>query len=64
MIYSRYVLIDVGTGALLGHYQHIDDAIEEAKELSYLNRYGSYEVYGVDKDNFYDDDTLVFSTDD
>lgn len=64
MRYKSYVVINAGTGELLGHYDNIDDAIEYAKELAYFNRYGSYEVYGVDKDNYYDDDTFVFSTDD
>lgn len=64
MRYKSYVVINAGTGELLGNYQNIDDAIEDAKELAEINRFSSYEVYGVDKDNYYDDDTFVFSTDD
>lgn len=62
-IYQSYVIID-GSGTNLGNYTDFEDAKQDAIELAESNRFGTYEIYGLDEDNFYDDDTLVFTTDD
>lgn len=62
-LYSSYVIID-GTGADLGSYEDFEDAKHDAIEYALENKYGTYEIFGCDKDGYYDyDESLVYSTD-
>jgi hypothetical protein len=64
--YKSFVVLD-GTEANLGNFDSYDDAVEYANELAYNNKYGTYNVYGCDKNGYSTDDednTLVYSTDD
>ena len=66
--YNGYVIVD-GTRAVLGQYDNYDEAVEDANEMARQNKYGTYEVYGCDKDGYAleedypEDNTLVYSTD-
>ena len=66
--YNGYVIVD-GTRAVLGQYDKYEEAVEDAKEMARRNKYGTYEVYGCDKDGYAlvedypEDNTLVYSTD-
>lgn len=66
--YNAYVIVD-GTRAVLGQYNNYDEAVEDANELARNNKYGTYEVYGCDNDEYVleedypEDNTLVYSTD-
>ena len=66
--YDGYVIVD-GTRAVLGQYDNYEEAVEDAKEMARQNKYGTYEVYGCDKDGYAleedypEDNTLVYSTD-
>ena len=69
--YDAYVLVDNSDGAVIGNYTVypgdfwktiLNDAIEDAQYEASNNKYGSYSVYGCDN-NEYDDNTLIFSTD-
>jgi hypothetical protein len=55
---------------VLGNYDNYEEAVEDARNLAQRNKYGTYEVYGVDSDGTYalevdypEDNTLVYSTD-
>jgi hypothetical protein len=69
--YIAYVVIDNSDGALLSNYDKdsLEDAIEEVKELAKNNKYGTYFVCGVDKNNSYscdiedENNTIVFNSD-
>lgn len=66
--YNGYVIVD-GTRAVLGQYDDYEEAVEDARDLARQNKYGTYEVYGCDKDGYAleedypEDNTLVYSTD-
>ena len=66
--YNGYVIVD-GTRAVLGQYDNYEEAVADAKEMARQNKYGTYEVYGCDKDgyaleeDYLEDNTLVYSTD-
>lgn len=67
--YQSYVIVD-GTKAVLGNYDNYEEAVEDARQLAQRNKYGTFEVYGVDNDGTYaleedypEDNTLVYSTD-
>ena len=66
--YDGYVIVD-GTRAVLGNYDNYYEAVEDANNLAANNKYGTYEVYGCDKDGYAleedypEDNTLVYSTD-
>lgn len=69
--YDSYVLVSDGDGSVIYNYnvwpgdfwkEVLDEAIEDANELASKNKYGSYSVYGCEN-NVYDDNTLVYSTD-
>lgn len=67
--YVSFVIVD-STRAVLGHYDNFNEAVEDARQLAQQNKYGTYEVYGVDNDGTYaleeeypEDNTLVYSTD-
>ena len=69
--YISYVVINNSDGALLSNYDKdsLEDAIEEVKELSKNNKYGTYYVCGVDKDDTYscdiedENNTIVYNSD-
>lgn len=66
--YEGFVIVD-GTRAVLGHYDNYEEAVEDAKQLAKFNKYGTYEVYGCYKneyalkEDYPEDNTLVYSTD-
>lgn len=66
--YNGFVVVD-GTRAVLGQYDNYEEAVEDAKKMAMQNKYGTYEVYGCDKDGYAleedypEDNTLVYSTD-
>jgi hypothetical protein len=66
--YNGYVIVD-GTRAVVGNYDNYDEAVEDANAMARQNKYGTYEVYGCDKDGYAleedypEDNTLVYSTD-
>ena len=67
--YQSYVIVD-GTRAVVGHSESYEEAVEDARQLAQRNKYGTFEVYGVDNDGTYaleeeypEDNTLVYSTD-
>ena len=67
--YKSFVIVD-GTRAVVGHADNYNEAVEDAKQMAQQNKYGTYEVYGVDNDGTYalqedypEDNTLVYSTD-
>lgn len=66
--YQSFVIVD-STRAVLGHYEHYDEAVEDAKEMARRYKGGTFEVYGCDEDgyaleeNYPEDNTLVYSTD-
>lgn len=65
---NGFVVVD-GTRAVLGQYDEYEEAVEDAKEMARRNKFGTYEVYGCDKDGYAleedypEDNTLVYSTD-
>ena len=69
--YISYVVINDSDGALLSNYDKdsLEDAIEEVKELAKNNKYGTYYVCGVDKDDTYscdiedENNTIVYNSD-
>jgi hypothetical protein len=69
--YISYVVIDNSDGALLSNYDKdsLEDAIEEVKELAKNNKYGTYYVCGVDKNDTYsydiedENNTIVYNSD-
>jgi hypothetical protein len=70
--YIGYVVVNYSDGSVLSHYSIDDDfndAIEEVTELSRKDKYGTYLVCGVCKDNTYSSDiddennTIVYNTD-
>lgn len=63
-IYDAYVIIDNSDYALIGTYDNLYDAIEDADELSYKNKYGSYSVVGCIGDEYDLDDekSIVYTT--
>jgi hypothetical protein len=52
-MYDAYVLIDNSDDALIGNYNDMNDAIEDADYYARNNKYGSYSVVGC-IDNTYD----------
>ena len=68
--YDAYVLVD-GTGAIIHNYEVwkedwqsvLNVIIGDANYYAKKNKYGTYYVYGC-VNNEYDDDTLVYTTDD
>ena len=66
--YNGFVIVD-GTRAVVGNYDNYEEAVEDAKEMARRNKFGTYEVYGCDKDGYAleedypEDNTLVYSTD-
>lgn len=71
MDYDAYVLVDESDGAILANYTKdksdptydpYEDAINDANQKKAENKFGTYCVYGCIED-VYDDDTLVYSTD-
>ena len=66
--YQSFVIVD-STRAVLGHYDNYDEAVEDAKEMARRYKGGTFEVYGCDEDgyaleeNYPEDNTLVYSTD-
>ena len=71
MDYDAYVLVDESDGAILANYTKdksdptydpYEDAINDANQKKAENKFGTYCVYGCIEDA-YDDDTLVYSTD-
>ena len=71
MDYDAYVLVDESDGAILANYTKdksdptydpYEDAINDANQKKAENKVGTYCVYGCIEDA-YDDDTLVYSTD-
>lgn len=66
--YNGFVVVD-STRAVLGNFDNYNEAVEYARELASKNKYGTYEVYGCDEDgyaleeNYPEDNTLVYSTD-
>ena len=71
MDYDSYVLVDESDGAILANYTEdksdptydpYEDAINDANQKKAENKFGTYCVYGCIED-VYDDDTLVYSTD-
>ena len=64
--YKAFVVLD-GTRANIGNFDNYQDAVDFAREQAQENKYGTYEVYGVDDDDTYsydeEDSTLVYSTD-
>ena len=71
MDYDAYVLVDESDGAILANYAKdksdptydpYEDAINDANQKKAENKFGTYCVYGCIEDA-YDDDTLVYSTD-
>lgn len=71
MDYDAYVLVDESDGAILANYTKdksdptydpYEDAINDANQKKAENKFGTYCVYGCIED-VYDDDTLVYNTD-
>ena len=66
--YNSFVIVD-GTRAVVGQYDNYEEAVADAKEMAMKNKYGAYEVYGCDKngyalkEDYPEDNTLVYSTD-
>lgn len=69
--YNALVLVDESDGAILANYtvenvdtvgDVYDEAVNDAKQKKLENKFGSYSVYGC-LDDGYDDDTLMYSTD-
>ena len=63
-IYDAYVIIDNSDYALIGTYDNLYDAIEDADELSYKNKYGSYSVVGCigDEYDLEDEKSIEYTT--
>lgn len=70
--YIGYVVVNYSDGSVLSHYSiddDLNDAIEEVTELSRKDKYGTYLVCGVCKDNTYsydiddENNTIVYNTD-
>ena len=67
--YDAYVLVNDSDGAILANYtvsgydpgEVYDEAIEDARQKAIENKFSSFSVYGC-IDNAYDEDTLVFNT--
>ena len=66
--YQSFVIVD-STRAVLGHYDTYQEAVDDAKEMARRYKGGTFEVYGCDEDgyaleeNYPEDNTLVYSTD-
>ena len=62
--YNSYVIIDNSDNANLGNYDNVSDAIKDADDYAYRNKYGSYSVVGcVDGEYDLDDTSVIYTAD-
>jgi hypothetical protein len=62
--YNSYVIIDNSDNANLGSYDNVSDAIKDADDYAYRNKYGSYSVVGcVDGEYDLDDTSVIYTAD-